>query len=135
MVDTLKSTSDDTCSLDCTWDLKKTSKAKRRSKSKQVKKKDVDGKQASKYCKQGVVQWYDDSSSDEQLTIYKGTRGSRLRNASITNSENSKSNYTTHVVSTNKPPPVKNCVMGLATVQVSAGGTSTVVKKGKRKKV
>ncbi|GKA52083.1 hypothetical protein Tco_0745279 [Tanacetum coccineum] len=43
--DTLKSSSKDTCSSDCTWEQKKASKE--------------------------IVQWYDDLSSDEVRTVYK----------------------------------------------------------------
>ncbi|GKB53365.1 hypothetical protein Tco_0904118, partial [Tanacetum coccineum] len=70
-----------------------------------------------------IVQWYDDLCSDDQRTIYK--------------------------VPTKRPPPVTNCVLGLAAVTTwqrilnkefgiisskeDVGGSSNVRSKGKRK--
>ncbi|GKA21294.1 hypothetical protein Tco_0701283 [Tanacetum coccineum] len=102
--DTLKSRSEDTCSSDSTWEQKK------------------------KLLK--IVQWYDDLSSDEQRTVYKGRVGSSSRNAAITKLDKPKSNlkhlaptiprtwstYTTLIVPTKRPPLVTNCVLGLVAV-------------------
>ncbi|GJS49490.1 hypothetical protein Tco_0599611 [Tanacetum coccineum] len=130
--DTLKSSSEDTCSSDCTWEQKK------------------------------VLKWYDDLSSDDQMTIYKGRQGSSFKNAAITKPENPKSRpkhlvpttrtwstCTTLVVPTKRPPPVTNCVLGLAAVitwqrilnkefviislKEDVGRSSNVRSKGKRK--
>ncbi|GJS43869.1 hypothetical protein Tco_0568912 [Tanacetum coccineum] len=105
-----------------------------------------------------IVQWYD----DYQRTIYKGRRGSSFRNAAITKPEKPKSRSkhlapttrtgstcTTLVVPTKRPPPVMNCVLGLAAVttwqrilnkefgiissEQDVGGSSNVRSKGKRK--
>ncbi|GJZ01263.1 hypothetical protein Tco_0519224 [Tanacetum coccineum] len=53
-----------------------------------------------------IVQWYDDLSSDEQRTVYKGRLGSSSKNAAITKLRKLKS----------RPPPVTNCILGLAVV-------------------
>ncbi|GJV06510.1 hypothetical protein Tco_1344166 [Tanacetum coccineum] len=105
-----------------------------------------------------IVQWYD----DYQRIVYKGRRGSSIRNATITKTKkpNSRSKHlapitrtgstcTTLVVPTKRPPPMKNCVLGLAAVitwqrilnkefriissKQDAGGSSNVRSKGKRK--
>ncbi|GKA23605.1 ribonuclease H-like domain-containing protein [Tanacetum coccineum] len=97
---------------------------------------------------------------DEQRTIYKGRPGSSSRNAAITKSEKPKSRLkhlapttpktgstcTTLVVPTKRPPPVTNCVLGLAAVTTwqqilnkefgikrskeDVGGSSDVRRKG-----
>ncbi|GJY51730.1 hypothetical protein Tco_0442577 [Tanacetum coccineum] len=72
-----------------------------------------------------IVQWYD----DYQRIIYKGGRGSSFRNAAITKPKKPKSRSkhlapttrtgstsTTLVVPTKRPPPVMNCILGLAAV-------------------
>ncbi|GKB78482.1 hypothetical protein Tco_0945377 [Tanacetum coccineum] len=102
------------------------------------------------------------SSDYDQRTIYKGRRGSSFRNAAITKPEKPKSRSkhlapttrtgstcTTLVVPTKRPPPVTNCVLGLAAVTTwqrrlnkefriisskeDVGGSSNVNSKGKRK--
>ncbi|GJZ74202.1 hypothetical protein Tco_0638348 [Tanacetum coccineum] len=108
-----------------------------------------------------IVQWYDDLCSDDQRTIYKGRRGSSFRNETIIKLEKPKSRSklapttrtwstcTTLVVPTKRPPPVTNCVLGLAAVTTwqrilnkesriisskeDVGGSSNVRSKGKRK--
>ncbi|GJR17037.1 hypothetical protein Tco_0965564 [Tanacetum coccineum] len=166
--DTLKSSSEDTCSSDCTWEQKKASKRKPGSRSTQAKKAFY-GKQGSSSAeaKQAtipseIVQWYDDLSSGDQRTIYKGRQGSSFRNAAITKLEKPKSRSkhlaptsrtwstcTTLVVPTKRPPPMMNCVLGLAGVTTwqqilnkefriisskeDVGGSSNVRSKGKRK--
>ncbi|GJZ78868.1 hypothetical protein Tco_0643705 [Tanacetum coccineum] len=136
--DTLKSSSEDTCSSDCTWEQKKASKAKLGSRSTQAKKKLFMRK------------------------IYKGRRGSNFRNAAITKPEKPKSmskhlapttrtgsTCTTLVVPTKRPPLVMNCVLSLAAVTTwqrilnkefviisskqDVGGSSNIRSKGKRK--
>ncbi|GJU65616.1 hypothetical protein Tco_1247451 [Tanacetum coccineum] len=98
--DTLRSSSEDTFSSDSTWEQKK------------------------------LLKWYDDLSSEEQRTVYKGRPGSSSRNAVITKSKKPKSRskhlapttprtgstYTTLVVPTKRPPPAMNCTLGLAAV-------------------
>nr|GEX56737.1 hypothetical protein [Tanacetum cinerariifolium] len=98
---------------------------------------------------------------NDQRTIYKGRRGSSFRNAPMTKPKKLKSRskhlaptirtgstYTTLVVSTKRPPPVTNYVLGLAAVtnwqqilnkefgiissKEDVGGSSTVRSKGKR---
>ncbi|GJY25961.1 hypothetical protein Tco_0400687 [Tanacetum coccineum] len=96
--DTLKSSSEDTCSSDY------------------VKKPTIP---------LDIVQWYD----DYQRTIYKGRRGLSFRNVAIRKPEKptsmskhlapttrTGSTCTTLVVPTKMPPPVTNCVLGLAAV-------------------
>ncbi|GJX95938.1 hypothetical protein Tco_0351736 [Tanacetum coccineum] len=99
--DTLNSSSWDTCSSDSTWEQKKK-----------------------------LVKWYDDLSSDELRTIYKGRPGSSSRKAAITKPDEPKSRSkhlapitprtwstcTTLVVPTKFPPPVKNYVLGFVAV-------------------
>ncbi|GJU96507.1 hypothetical protein Tco_1321263 [Tanacetum coccineum] len=110
-----------------------------------------------------IVQLYDDLSSDEQRTVYKGRAWSSSRNAAITKPDNPKSSskhlaptiprtgltYTTLVVPTKRPPLVTNCVFGLVAVTTwkqilnkefgikrskkDVGGSSDVRRKGKRK--
>ncbi|GJW58539.1 retrovirus-related pol polyprotein from transposon TNT 1-94 [Tanacetum coccineum] len=106
--DTLKSSSEDTCSSD--W-----------SSSAKAKKATIPAE---------IVQWYDDLSSYKQKTIYKGRQGSSFRNAAITKPEKPKSR-SKHlapstprtgstckalVVPLKRPPPVTNFISGLATV-------------------
>ncbi|GJT18931.1 hypothetical protein Tco_0877637 [Tanacetum coccineum] len=109
--DTLKSSSEDTCSSDC----------KQGSRSAKAKKTTIPSE---------IVQWYDDLSSDEVRTVYKGRRGSSFSNAAITKPKKPKSRSkhlapttprtgstcTTVVVQTKRPPPVTNSVLGLAAV-------------------
>ncbi|GJS15717.1 hypothetical protein Tco_0410189 [Tanacetum coccineum] len=105
--DTLKLSFEDTCSSD--W-----------SSSTEAKKATISSE---------IIQWYNDLCLDDQRTIYKGRRGSSFRNATITQPEKPKSRskhfapttrtgstYTTLVVPTKRPPPVTNCVLGLAAV-------------------
>ncbi|GKB87325.1 hypothetical protein Tco_0959597 [Tanacetum coccineum] len=143
--DTLKSSSEDTFSSD--W-----------SSSAEAKKATIPSE---------IIQWYDDLCSDDlcsddQRTIYKGRRGSSFRNAAMKKPEKPKSRskhlapttrtgstYTTLVVPIKRPPPVTNCVLGLAVVTTwqrilnkdfgiisskeDVGGSSNVRSKGKRK--
>ncbi|GKB69820.1 hypothetical protein Tco_0931232 [Tanacetum coccineum] len=95
--DTLKSSSKDTCSSDCTWEQKKLLKVNQ-GLDLPKRKKTFDGKQGSSSAKAKkatipakIVQWYDDLSSYKQRTIYKGRRGSSFRNAAITKPEKPKS--------------------------------------------
>nr|GEY71774.1 hypothetical protein [Tanacetum cinerariifolium] len=133
--DTLKSSFEDTCSSDCTWEQKKLLKLNHGL--------DLPKQEKAFYGKQGsssadakkptisseIIQWYDDLCSDDQRTIYKGRRGSSFRNTTITKLEKPKSRskhlapttrtgstFTTLVVPTKMPPPVTNYVLGLATV-------------------
>ncbi|GJW48990.1 hypothetical protein Tco_0080636 [Tanacetum coccineum] len=138
--DTLKSSSEDTC--------------KQGSRSAKAKKTTIPSE---------IAQWYDDFSSDEVRTVYKGRRGSSFRNAAITKPKKPKSRSkhlapttprtgstcTTVVVQTKRPPPVTNSVLGLAAVTTwqqilnkefgmksskeNVGGSSNVRMKGKRK--
>ncbi|GJR50870.1 zf-CCHC domain-containing protein [Tanacetum coccineum] len=112
--DTLKSSSENTCSSDATWEQKK------------------------------LVKWYDDLSSDEQRTIYKGRPVSSSTSATTTKLEKpksrSRSNHlpvkklssskhlapktprtgstsTTLLVITKRPPAMRNCALGLAAVK------------------
>nr|GEX05542.1 DNA-directed DNA polymerase [Tanacetum cinerariifolium] len=110
-----------------------------------------------------IIQWFDDLSSDEQRTVYKGRPWSSSRNATITKSKKPKSRskhlapttprtgstYTTLVVPTERPPLVTNCVLSLASVTTwqqilnkdfriirskeDVGGSSDVRRKCKRK--
>nr|GEV79113.1 hypothetical protein [Tanacetum cinerariifolium] len=110
-----------------------------------------------------IAQWYDDFSSDEMRTVYKGRRGSSFRNAAITKPKKPKSRSkhlapttlrtgstcTTVVVQTKRPPRVTNFILGLAAVTTwqkilnkefgmksskeNVGGSSNVRMKGKRK--
>ncbi|GJU97149.1 hypothetical protein Tco_1326420 [Tanacetum coccineum] len=138
--DTLKSSSEDTCSSD--W-----------SSSAEAKKATIPSE---------IVRWYDDLCSDDQRTIYKGRRWSSFRNAAMTKPKKPKSRSkhhaptirigstcTTLVVPTKRPPPVTNCVLSLAAVTTwqrilnkelgiisskeDVGGSSNVRSKGKRK--
>ncbi|GJY87918.1 hypothetical protein Tco_0502546 [Tanacetum coccineum] len=98
--DTLKSSSEDTCSSYSTWEQKQ------------------------------LLKWYDDLSSDEQRIVYKGRLGLSARNAAITkpNKPKSRSKHlapttpitgstcTTLVVLTKMPPPVMNYVLDLVDV-------------------
>ncbi|GJS91500.1 hypothetical protein Tco_0774136 [Tanacetum coccineum] len=143
--DTLKSSSEDTCSSDCTWEQKKASKEPG-SRSTQTK------KNLLKVNK----------GQDEVRTVYKGRRGSSFRNAAITKPKKPKSRSkhlapttprtgstcTTVVVQTKRPPPVTNSVLVLAIVttwqqilnkefgmkssKANVGGSSNVRMKGKR---
>nr|GEW49491.1 hypothetical protein [Tanacetum cinerariifolium] len=133
--DTLKSSSKDTCSSDCTLEQKKVLKVNQ-SLDLSKRKKAFYGKQGSSSTKakkstilSEIVQWYDDLCLDDQRTIYKGRRGSSFRNEAITKPEKPKSGSkhlapttrtwltcTTLVVPTKRPPPVTNCVVGLAAV-------------------
>ncbi|GKD73068.1 hypothetical protein Tco_1331350 [Tanacetum coccineum] len=145
--DTLKPSSKDTCSSDCTWEQKKASKGKPVSRSTQAKKKLL------------MV----NKGQDEERTVYKGTRGSSFRNAAIIKQKKPKSRSkhlapttprtgstcTTFVVQTKRPPPVMNSILGLAAVTTwqqilnkkfrikrskeNVGGSSNVRRKGKRK--
>ncbi|GJX75336.1 hypothetical protein Tco_0313931 [Tanacetum coccineum] len=138
--DTLKSSSEDTCSYDCTWEQKKL-----------LKNQGLDLRKRKKHFE------------DEVRTIYKGRRGSSFRNAAITKTKKPKSRSkhlapttprtgstcTTVVVQTKRPPPVTNSVLGLAAVTTwqqimnkefgmkrskeNVGGSSNVRMKGKRK--
>ncbi|GKE03321.1 retrovirus-related pol polyprotein from transposon TNT 1-94 [Tanacetum coccineum] len=160
--DTLKSSSEDTCSSDSTWEQKKLLKVNQ-GLDLPKQKKAFDGKQGSSSAKakkatipSEIVQWYDDLSSNEQMTVYKGRPGSSSKNAAITKSEKPKprskhlaprtgSTCTTLVVPTKRPP----CVLGLAAVTTwqqilnkefgikrskeDVGGSSNVRRKGKRK--
>ncbi|GJV99351.1 hypothetical protein Tco_1554603 [Tanacetum coccineum] len=131
--DTLKSSSEDTCSSDSTWEQKK------------------------------VLKWYDDLCLDEQRTVYNGRAGSSSRNATTTKREKPKSSSkhlapttprtgstsTTLFVPIKRPPPVTNYALGLAAVKTwqqipnkkfgikkakeDVGGSSDVRRKGKRK--
>nr|GEW80113.1 hypothetical protein [Tanacetum cinerariifolium] len=105
--DTLKSSSEDTCSSD--WSSS------------------AESKKAAIPLE--IVQWYDDLCLDDQKTIYKGRRGSSFRNATITKLKKPKSRSkhlapmtrtgstcTTLVVPTKRLPPVTNCILGLAAV-------------------
>ncbi|GKE65167.1 hypothetical protein Tco_1519328, partial [Tanacetum coccineum] len=92
--DTLKSSYEDTCSSDCTWEQKKPSKEPR-SRYTQMKKNLLKVNKGQGLQKQKkttilseIAQWYDDFSSDEVRTIYK--------------------------VQTKRPPPVMNSILGLA---------------------
>ncbi|GJR26998.1 hypothetical protein Tco_1103230 [Tanacetum coccineum] len=127
--DTLKSSSEDTCSSDCTREQKKLLKLNQ-GLDLPKRKKALYGKQGSSSAEakkstipSKIVQWYDDLSLDDQRTIYK--------------------------VPTKRPPPVTNCVLGLAAVTTwqqilnkefgiisskeDVGGRSNVRSKGKRK--
>ncbi|GJW06401.1 hypothetical protein Tco_1568824 [Tanacetum coccineum] len=131
--DTLKSSSKDTCSSDSTWEQKT------------------------------LLKFYDDLSSDEQRTVYKGRRRSSSRNAAITKPKKlksmskhlapttprTKSTCTTLLVPTKRPPPMMNCVLGLVAVKTwqqimnkefgikkskeDVAGSSDIRRKGKRK--
>ncbi|GJW72024.1 hypothetical protein Tco_0128941 [Tanacetum coccineum] len=140
------------------------------SRSTQSKKKAFDGKQRSSFAKakkaiisSEIAQWYDDLSSDEQRTVYKGRPGSSSRNATITKHDKPKSRSkhlaptkprtwstcTTLVVPTKMSPLVINCILGLVAVTTwqqilnkefgikrskeDAGGSSNVRRKGKGK--
>ncbi|GKC05097.1 hypothetical protein Tco_0996707 [Tanacetum coccineum] len=99
--DTLKSSSEDTCSSDSTWEQK------------------------------NLLKWYDDLSSDEQRTVYKGRLETSSRNTSITKPEKPKSRSkhlapttprigstsTTLLVPAKRSPPVMNCALGLIAVK------------------
>ncbi|GKB58895.1 hypothetical protein Tco_0915081, partial [Tanacetum coccineum] len=135
-----------------------------------IEKKAFDSKQRSSFAKakkatisSEIAQWYDDLSSDEQRTVYKGKPGSSSRNAAITKHDKPKSRskhlsptkprtwstYTTLVVPTKMSPLVINCILGLVAVTTwqqilnkefgikrskeDAGGSSNVRRKGKRK--
>nr|GEZ59327.1 hypothetical protein [Tanacetum cinerariifolium] len=93
--DTLKSSSDDTCSSDCTWEQKKF--LKNRGLDLPKRKKTFEGKQGTRSSKAKATipsefaQWYDDFSSDEARTVYKGKRGSSFRNAAIIKQKKPKS--------------------------------------------
>ncbi|GKB51771.1 hypothetical protein Tco_0902524 [Tanacetum coccineum] len=95
--DTLKSSSEDTFSSDCTWEQKKLLKVNqgldlpKRKKLFMVNKGQALKKKKKTTNPSEIVQWYDDLSSDEQRTIYKGRRGSSFRNATITKPEKLKS--------------------------------------------
>ncbi|GJZ27549.1 hypothetical protein Tco_0571802 [Tanacetum coccineum] len=76
--DTLKSSSEDTRSYDSTWEQKKLLDVNH-GLDIPKRKKSFDGKQGSSFAKakkdsilSEIIQWYDDLSSDEQRTIYKG---------------------------------------------------------------
>ncbi|GKD35344.1 hypothetical protein Tco_1250853, partial [Tanacetum coccineum] len=131
--DTLKSSFEDTCSSDYPWEQKK------------------------------LVKWYDDLSSDEQRTVYKGRPGSSSRDVAIIKPEKLKSRSkhlalttpktwstsTTLLVPTKRPPLVTNCALGLAAVKTwqqilnkefgnkkakeDVGGSLDVRRKGKKK--
>ncbi|GJV38663.1 hypothetical protein Tco_1411140 [Tanacetum coccineum] len=95
--DTLKSSSEDTCSSDSTWEQKKPLKVNQ-GLDLPKRKKAFDGKQGSSSAKakkatipSDNVQWYDDLSLDEQRIVYKGRRGSSFRNAAIKKPEKPKS--------------------------------------------
>ncbi|GJS53999.1 hypothetical protein Tco_0627361 [Tanacetum coccineum] len=143
--DTLKSSSEDTCSSDCTWEQKKL-----------LKNQGLDLPKRKKALKINKGQ-------DEARTIYKGRRGSSFRNAAITKPKKTKSRSkhlapttlrtgstcTTVVVQTKRPPPVTNSILGLAAVTTwqqilnkefgkkrskeNVGGSSNLRMKGKRK--
>ncbi|GKC70370.1 hypothetical protein Tco_1116253 [Tanacetum coccineum] len=133
--DTLKLSFEDTCSSDCTWEQKKLLKVNQ-GLDLPKRKKAFYGKQGSSSAEakkatipSEIIQWYNDLCLDDQRTIYKGRRRSSFRNAAITQPEKPKSRskhlapitrtgstYTTLVVPKKRPPPVTNCVLGLAAV-------------------
>ncbi|GKD08034.1 hypothetical protein Tco_1187719 [Tanacetum coccineum] len=106
--DTLKSSSEDTCSSDSTWEQKK------------------------------LLKWYDDLSSDEQRTVYKGRRGSGFRNAAITKPEKPKSRSkhlapTTPRTAVTTWQQILNNEFGIKRSKEGVGGSSNLRRKCKRK--
>nr|GEV97364.1 hypothetical protein [Tanacetum cinerariifolium] len=124
---------------------------------------DINKEKEKMVIEREIVQWYDDLSSDEQRTIYKGRPGSSFRNAAITKPDKpkSRSNHLTPttprigstcitlIVPTKMSPSVTSCILGLVAVTTwqqilnkefgikrskeDVGGSSDVRRKCKRK--
>ncbi|GJX20271.1 putative reverse transcriptase domain-containing protein [Tanacetum coccineum] len=130
--DTLKSSSEDTCSSDSTCEQKKVLKVNQ-GLDLPKRKKAFHGKQGSSSLKakkstipSGILQWYDDLSLDEQMTVYKGRPGSSSRNAAITKLKNS--NQAVKIWQ-----QILNREFGIKKAKGDVEGSSYVRRKGKRK--